>query len=237
MNYKTQTILGFEILNSSYAKFRESVNKGAVLTISPNSFGISTKNENFRNALQSSEILVLDGVYFALNYFLRTGKTIVKNQGPDIFYEELKIQNKLFGKVFFLGASKNTLEKIRIRLNKEYPNINSLFHSPPFKEKLSKNDNTKIYSMIDKFKPSVVFVGMTCPKQEIWIHENKNKYPNTLFLAIGGVFDWYAGNYKELNPIWWKLRLGWLGRSIQRPDLLRRNIPNIWIYFKNILKK
>lgn len=235
--YKTEKILGFEVLNSKYTEFRKSINKGTVFTISPNSYGISTKNKKFKNALLSSKILVLDGVYFALNYFLRTGKTIVKNQGPEIFYDELRIQNKFFGKVFFLGASEKTLEKIQKRLKKEYPNINSSFHSPPFKDKFSKNDNDKILFLIDRFKPNVVFVGMTCPKQEIWIHENKNRYPNILFLAIGGVFDWFAGNYKELNPIWWKLRLGWLGRAIQRPDLLRRNIPNYWIYFKHILKK
>lgn len=235
--YKTQKILEFEVLNSPYLEFRKSVSKGTVYTISPNSFGISTKNKNFRDALLNSDILVLDGVYFALNYFLRTGKTIVKNQGPQIFYEELRIQNSLYGKVFFLGASENTLAKIKKRLNEEYPNIIASFYSPPFKDKLSESDNNKIFNMINKFKPNIIFVGMTCPKQEIWIHEIKNRYPDILFLAIGGVFDWFAGNYKELHPIWWKLRLGWLGRAIQRPELLRRNIPNYWIYFKNILKK
>jgi N-acetylglucosaminyldiphosphoundecaprenol N-acetyl-beta-D-mannosaminyltransferase len=78
---------------------------------------------------------------------------------------------------------------------------------------------------------------MTCPKQEIWIHQNIDRYDNIIFMAIGGVFDWFAGNYKELNPIWWKLRIGWLGRAIQRPSLLRRNIPNYLIYLRDMFLK
>ncbi len=34
-------------------------------TMSPNSYGLSTKDEVFNNALKSSDYLVLDGVYFA----------------------------------------------------------------------------------------------------------------------------------------------------------------------------
>ena len=81
----------------------------------------------------------------------------------------------------------------------------------------------KLYLKKLKFSPNVVFVGMTCPKQEIWINENLYRFNNILFIAIGGVFDWFAGNYPELNKMWWKLRLGWLGRIIQRPEIIKRN--------------
>jgi N-acetylglucosaminyldiphosphoundecaprenol N-acetyl-beta-D-mannosaminyltransferase len=109
--------------------------------------------------------------------------------------------------------------------------------SPPYKEKLNDEDNKVIEEALKSFQPDVVMVGMTCPKQEIWINEQIDRYQDILFLAIGGVFDWFAGNYKELHPLWWKLRLGWLGRAIQRPGLLKRNIPYYWIYFKHMLRK
>ena len=234
---KTVEYLGYKVLNENYTEARKEVHEGAVLTISPNSYGLATKDTALEKSLKRGGLLVLDGVYFGLGYFFRTRKTIEKNQGPDIFYEELAIQNERHGKVFFLGSTNKTLSLIEARLAEEYPNIYCKTMSPPYKDKLDDSDNNTIEAAIKEFAPDVVCVGMTCPKQEIWIDEQIHRYPGILFMAIGGVFDWFAGNYKELHPLWWKLRLGWLGRAIQRPELLKRNIPNYWIYFKHMLRK
>lgn len=229
--------LGYKVLNIDYSQARRSFSEGSVLTISPNSYGVATKNEDLSLALKRDGLLVLDGVYFGLGYFLRNFKTIHKNQGPDIFYQELEIQRKRKGKVFFLGASKSTLGLIDERMTRDYPEIEFETLSPPFKDELTDSDNKQIEERIKAFAPDVVFVGMTCPKQEIWVNTNIDKYEGVLFMAIGGVFDWFAGTRKELHPLWWKLRLGWAGRIIQRPEILSRNLPYIWIYLKHMLRK
>jgi N-acetylglucosaminyldiphosphoundecaprenol N-acetyl-beta-D-mannosaminyltransferase len=233
---KTISYLGFTVLNETYSDARKSFLSGSVLTISPNSYGLSTVNNRLDEALKREGLLVLDGVYFGLGYFLRTLKTIQKNQGPEIFYHELEIQQKNRGRVFFLGASEQTLARIKERVNNEYPAIHCNTYSPPFKLEFDDKDNEEISRRIETFKPNVVFVGMTCPKQEIWVHQNIHNHKDVLFLAIGGVFDWFAGNRKELHPLWWKLRLGWLGRILQRPEILRRNLKFILIYIKDMFK-
>ena len=228
--------LGYKVLNIDYALARRSFTQGSVLTISPNSYGVATKNEDLNLALKRNGLLVLDGVYFGLGYFLRNFKTIRKNQGPDIFYQELEIQKKQKGKVFFLGASNETLDLLSDRMTREYPEIEFETLSPPFKDEFTTSDNNQIEERIKAFAPDVVFVGMTCPKQEIWVNTNIDKYTGVVFMAIGGVFDWFAGTRKELHPLWWKLRLGWVGRIIQRPEIIRRNLPYIMIYLKDMLK-
>ena len=234
---KVVEYLGYKVLNLNYSEARKFFSEGSVLTISPNSYGIATADNNLEKALKREGLLVLDGVYFGLGYFLRNLKTIHKNQGPDIFYQELEIQKKQKGKVFYLGSSNETLELITNRMIQDYPEIEFETLSPPFRDQLLEVENIAIEKQIKNFKPNVVFVGMTCPKQEIWINEQIDHYPGILFLGIGGVLDWFAGNYKELHPLWWRLRLGWLGRAIQRPELIKRNLPNYWIYFKHMLFK
>ena len=229
--------LGYKILDQDYAEARKSFSEGSVLTISPNSYGVATINEGLNSALKRDGLLVLDGVYFGLGYFLRNFKTIRKNQGPEIFYQELEIQKNQKGKVFFLGASNETLGLIGDRMTRDYPEIEYKTLSPPFKDELTDSDNNQIEEQIKAFAPDVVFVGMTCPKQEIWVNTNIDRYEGVLFMAIGGVFDWFAGTRKELHPLWWKLRLGWVGRIIQRPEILSRNLPYIWIYLKHMLRK
>jgi len=91
----------------------------------------------------------------------------------------------------------------------------------------------KMYQSITDFQPDVLFVGMTCPKQEKWAYQNKNNINVSLICCVGAVFDWYAGNQKDIHPLWWKLRLAWLKRTIDRPEILLR-YPNIGIFFKDL---
>ena len=87
---------------------------------------------------------------------------------------------------------------------------------------------------INNFKPDIVFVGMTCPKQEKWANQNKSRLNTKLICSVGAVFDWYAGNQKDIHPLWWKLRLAWLKRTIDRPEILKR-YPNIGIFLWHLI--
>ncbi len=223
---------GFKVFSDDLENINISDRECPLLlnTISPNSYGISTKDSNFRNALKKSDILVLDGVYFALASIIFNKKNIQKNQGPNVYDSFINRMNREQGKVFFLGASQETLDKIKIKLKKEYPNITAGYYSPPFKSEFSEQDNCEMINAVNAFEPDILFVGMTCPKQEKWSFQNKTKINTKLICSIGAVFDWYAGNEKSISPIWWKLRLAWLIRTIHRPEILKR-YPNIGIFF------
>ena len=82
----------------------------------------------------------------------------------------------------------------------------------------------------------MVFVGMTCPKQEKWAHVVKSSLNASLIISIGNVFDWYAGTQKAISPIWFKLRLAWLIRIFNRPEIFKRNINNQIIFFRDTLQ-
>lgn len=225
-------VFGFSVFSDSLYKISLDNIQSAKLinTISPNSYGISTKDVAFSQALKNTDFLVLDGVYFALASILTKGKGIKINQGFDVFYHFLTRLNKEKGKAFFLGSTNQTLEKIKKRLSNEYSEISVDYFSPPFKAFFSKAENAEIINRINSFCPDIVFVGMTAPKQEKWAYHNYKILKAKLVISIGAVFDWYAGNEKEVSMIWWKLRLGWLIRTINRPEILKR-YPNIGIFF------
>ena len=226
--------MGFTIFNAHLELIKLDVSKTLLLnTISPNSYGISTKDSEFYSALKNSDYLVLDGVYFALASILLKGVNIKKNQGPDVFFHFMERLNTQNGKVFFLGSSNATLDKIKKRAVLDYPSIQVCTYSPPYKDSFSDSDNKKMVETINEFNPDVLFVGMTCPKQEKWAYKNKNYINASLICCIGAVFDWYAGNQKDIHPLWWKFRLAWLKRTIDRPEILRR-YPNIGIFFREL---
>jgi len=229
--------MGFSVFSDDLEKISlNRIDAGILNTISPNSYGISTKDPLFQTALKESDFLVLDGVYFALASIVLKRKNIKQNNGLKVFKYFIRKLNKNNGRVFFLGSSLETLELIKSRLNQEYPNISVGYMSPPFKQEFSEDENSLMVESINRFKPDIVFLGMTCPKQEKWAYKHKKLINTKLICSIGAVFDWYAGRQKEIHPIWWKLKLGWLKRTIDRPEILKR-YPNIGIFFWHILLK
>jgi N-acetylglucosaminyldiphosphoundecaprenol N-acetyl-beta-D-mannosaminyltransferase len=127
------------------------------------------------------------------------------------------------------------LGKITERLKWEYPNVSVATYSPPFKSEFSEEDNARMVSKINDFKPNIVFVGMTCPKQEKWSVRHRDELDCNLMISIGAVFDWYAGTEKAIHPIWFTLRMGWLLRIIRRPEIFQRNMGNQMTFFWHLL--
>jgi len=236
INAEYVEVIGFKVFSDDLSKIPINGSKCRVInTISPNSYGVSTKDAEFDRALKSSDYLVLDGVYFALAAILLKGCNIKRNQGPDVFYHFIERLNAEGGKVFFLGSSNSTLRKIEARARVDYPKLRLELFSPPFKAEFSQEEDEDMIGRINAFRPDIVFVGMTCPKQEKWVIKNHSQLQAGLAISIGNVFDWYAGTQKAIHPIWFKLRLGWLIRIFLRPEIFRRNIGNQMIFFRHTL--
>ena len=204
-------------------------------TISPNSYGLSTRDAEFYQSLKKSDYLVLDGVYFAFASILLQGKNIKKNQGPEVFDHFIKRANVNGYKVFFLGSSPQTLEKIEGKSHRLYPNVKVKSYSPPFKSYFSEEDNKKMIDVINEFEPDILFVGMTCPKQEKWSVRHQHLLKSGLIISIGNVFDWFAGTQKAVHSLWYKLRLAWLVRIFLRPEIFKRNIGNQMKFFIDVI--
>ena len=195
-----------------------------VNTINPHSYCIAKKDSFFREALENSDILIPDGVGIVWAEKFLNKNSIKKIAGYDLF---VFLMNKLEsenGTVFFLGASKVTLEKIRLKCKIEYPNVKFGSYSPPFKKEFSQQDSEIMCQKVNEINPDVLFVGITAPKQEKWVHQNKDNLNAKLICSIGAVFDFYAGNIKRSSPFWIRMGLEWLPRLIKEPRrLFKRN--------------
>src|ERR1700753_3654561 len=108
---KYEDTLGFRVFSDKLDLISiNNVPAKVINTISPNSYGLSTKDEVFRESLKKSDYLVLDGVYFAFASIMLHWKNIKKNQGPDVFNHFINLAGQEKSRVFFLGSTTETLD-------------------------------------------------------------------------------------------------------------------------------
>ena len=217
-------LLGYTIFDKSLESIDFGKNR-IINTINPHSFCLTRYDKLFNEALQSSDILLPDGTGIVLASKIVNNKKINKIAGADIHQYLLKQANLKSQKVFYLGASQSTLELIQNKVKKEFPNISVSSFSPPYKAQFTKSETAQMLEKVNDFKPDILFVGMTAPKQEKWVFVNKENIDANTIVSIGAVFDFYAGTIQRPSAIWVSLGLEWLPRFLKEPKrLARRNL-------------
>ena len=192
-------------------------NKTLVNTINQYSYCIAQIDSEFKKALQGSDILLPDGMSIVAAVRLLSKKKIEKIAGADLHQFLLNNLNKKGGKCFYLGSSPTTLNKIAQRLSLDFPYIKVNTFSPPFTPEFTSIQNQEMINAVNNFKPDVLFIGMTAPKQEKWAFKNKNQLDAKIICSIGAVFDFYAGTVVRPHPFWINLRLEWFIRLLKEP--------------------
>jgi N-acetylglucosaminyldiphosphoundecaprenol N-acetyl-beta-D-mannosaminyltransferase len=211
--------------------------KCIINTINPHSYCEAKKDDLFHKAILNSDVLLPDGTGIVLATQILTGNKIRKIAGADIHEFLLEQANAKKQRVFYLGASQNTLNLIEKRIQKEFSNIRMGSYSPPYKSEFSAADTNAMIGAVNNFKPDFLFVGMTAPKQEKWVFANKDLLDAKVITSIGAVFDFYAGTVKRSSPFWIKIGLEWLPRLVREPKRLwKRNFISTPLFLWDLLK-
>jgi len=204
-------------------------------TANPHSLVVASKDLVFQEALRKADILIPDGTGILMASRILNASPPVREKvaGTDFFLRFTEMAGKNGGlKYFFLGSSENVLSLIRARFAWDYPAIEVCgTYSPSYRERFSDEENRQILDAIRVARPDVLWVGMTAPKQEKWIFENRSKLDVPFTGAIGAVFDFYAGTKARSSLFWQKLGLEWFPRFLREPRRLwERNVKSTPIF-------
>jgi N-acetylglucosaminyldiphosphoundecaprenol N-acetyl-beta-D-mannosaminyltransferase len=217
---ENERCLGYNIFSGTIDRIDLEGERCVVNTINAYSYVVAKKDQLFRNALQCSTVLVPDGFPIVHAVKILNRKKIKKIAGEEVFYSLMDRCNKEHKRVFFLGASETTLRQISDRAQIDFPNVAIGTFSPPFKIEFSDLDTQAMINNINLFKPHVLFVGMTAPKQEKWVSQNSKYIDANVICSVGAVFDFFSGRIKRPDRIWIMLRMEWFIRLIKEPGRL-----------------
>ena len=230
----TESILGYPVTTMTIDQCIDCIGGWLAATTRPKTFCCANPHSLvlagddplFQESLRQADLLTPDGTGIVLASRILGGTIRQRVTGSDIFWGLSEALNRAGGKrYFFLGASAATLAAIQTKMAGEYPGI--IFagaYSPPFASDFSAAENQAMVDAINAAAPDVLWVGMTAPKQEKWIHQHRDQLKVPFIGAVGAVFDFYVGKVKRSHPLFQKYGLEWLPRLLQEPRrLFRRN--------------
>lgn len=211
-----------------------------VMCANPHSLVEAGAEPAFAAALANAESLLPDGAGVVLAARLLGTPLTARVAGADFFAAVTQRAETRGGlKVFFLGSSEPVLARIVARHSREYPHVTVCgTYAPPFKSEFTEAETAAMIAAVNAAKPHILWVGMTAPKQERWIHENRTRLNAGVIGAIGAVFDFYAGT-KQRAPQWiCDLGLEWLPRLVREPRRLwRRSFVSAPIFVGRVLRQ
>lgn len=210
----------------------QSLPEGKVMinTINAHSYNVAQRDEAFARALQGG-VLIPDGasIVWACRWLRAESRPEERIAGWDLFEYEMqkcKVQSAKCNqarKVMFMGSSERVLSLIRERMGREYPELTCVTYSPPYKAQFSEADNRAIVEAINTARPDLLWIGMTAPKQEKWVHQHWDELAIDCHVgAIGAVFDFYAGTLRRAPEWWQRHSLEWLYRLLREPRRMWR---------------
>ena len=210
-------------------------------TINAHSYNTALKDALFAEALMKGDALIPDGasIVKVCKWLKMKSQPQERIAGWDLFAFEMKRLNEKGGRCMFMGSSEKVLALIKQRAAVDYPNLEVVTYSPPYKPEFSKEDNSAIVAAINKANPDLLWIGMTAPKQEKWTYSNWRELDIHCHVGtVGAVFDFYAGT-TERAPLWWQRHsLEWLYRLLKEPKRMwRRYLIGNVLFLWNICKE
>lgn len=189
----------------------------------PHSLASAQADPAFKSVLNNASLVVADGVGVTIMAKFAGVKIGPRITGTDYYLSVMAaLEKRGAGKVFFFGSSRSVLNLISERMQREFPRLKLCgVLSPPFRS-WSAEENTAMVASINDADPDLLWVGMTAPKQEKWVEENRHRLHAAVIASIGAVFDFYAG-VNPRAPQWMcKLGIEWLHRLVREPRRMWR---------------
>jgi N-acetylglucosaminyldiphosphoundecaprenol N-acetyl-beta-D-mannosaminyltransferase len=180
----------------------------------------SQSDDAYRRALGSADLVVPDGM--PLVWLGRWHRHPLKRRcyGPELMETFCRETGSKY-RHFFYGGGPGTAESLADSLQRRHRITVAGTYCPPFRP-LTEEELHDVASRVKETVPDILWVGLSTPKQEKWMHQNRWKFPVPVMLGVGAAFDFNSGRGRQA-PAWMREHgLEWLFRLSTEPRRLWR---------------
>lgn len=165
-------------------------------------------------------LTVPDGMPLVWLGRLRGHPEVARVYGPDMTLLLCEEAARKGWGCYFYGGAPGVAEVLGERLMARFPGLRVAgVESPPFR-RLTDEEDAAAVARINASRADLVFVGLGCPKQELWMAAHGDRLEAPVLLGVGAAFDFHTGRIAQAPR--WMMRVGleWLFRLSQEPRRL-----------------
>jgi N-acetylglucosaminyldiphosphoundecaprenol N-acetyl-beta-D-mannosaminyltransferase len=179
-------------------------------------------NEQQKYRLNHFGLVVPDGqpVRWALN-LLHGMRLNDRVYGPELSLRTIAMAEREAMPVYFYGSTQAVLDALRLRLLERFPDLLIAGMEPSQFRHLDASECAELAKRIVLSGAMITFVGLGCPRQEIFAYEMAPLLTMPL-LAVGAAFDFLAGTLSQAPPTLQRFGLEWAYRLSREPRRLWR---------------
>ncbi|HLA62886.1 MAG TPA: WecB/TagA/CpsF family glycosyltransferase [Rhodothermales bacterium] len=176
---------------------------------------------DFRAVLNRADLIVPDGQPVAWTVGALGLPGTERIYGPDLTLALCRAAAEAGLPIGLYGSTPETLALLQERLPQLAPGLNiACAISPPFRP-LSDEEDAEYVEQIRASGARIVFVGLGCPRQEVWCDAHRERIPAVL-VAVGAAFDFHAGSLRQAPALLQRAGLEWAFRLATEPKRLWR---------------
>ncbi len=173
-----------------------------------------------RYRLNHIDLVVPDGqpVRWALNWLHHTALAD-RVYGPHLMLDVCQRASDERLPVFLFGGSTDLLEALQRKLIARFPRLQFAGSRPSQFRRLTPEEKSETVQTIRNSGAAITFVGLGCPRQEVWVYEFREALSMPL-LAVGAAFSFHAGLLSQAPGFMQRNGLEWLYRLAREPRRL-----------------
>lgn len=197
----------------------------------------SSQDRRVLSAHLNSGLTVPDGMPLVWIGRLLGRRETQRIYGPDLMLSLCALASTRGYRLFLYGGRPQTLARLKQTLTRRFANTKIVgVWSPPFRE-LTRREEARGRKLINQSRAQLVLVGLSTPKQELWMQRNSSHLDARVLIGVGAAFDFVAGSLPQA-PAWLRpLGLEWLFRLVQEPRRLwKRYLVNNTLFLLLVIK-
>ena len=183
--------------------------------VTPNPIMVINAQDNdlLYSALTFADLSLPDGIGI-ISASHRMGTPLPERvTGIDTAYSVIEKLAEVGGSIYFLGGKPGIAELAAEKLNENLPSLRVVGTHHGYFD----GDDAIIKAIAEK-SPDLLAVCLGSPRQEIWVHKNREKLRGVgAILCLGGALDVWSGSLRRAPAPFIKLRLEWLWRMMREP--------------------
>ena len=181
---------------------------------------VALKDPHFREILRQAGLVVPDGmplVWLARWHTRPLRHRVTGSELMETFCRETGSKYRHF----FYGGAPGVAEDLARVLQQRYGIGVAGVYVPPFRP-LTQDEERELEDAVKLAAPDILWVGLSTPKQECWMHAHRNTLRVPVMLGVGAAFDMNSGKLKRA-PLWMQCAgLEWFYRLAVEPRRLWR---------------